>query len=153
MTIRAVLFDIGGTLLFIDPHCLLWRRGGGCRWRRARRWNCRAPVCGELLPAPRGENDPSTEAHDSFRRLMKGIYALGADGAEADEAVSRLDRMNRHLSVWRHPNPEVTGPSPTSRRRGCAWRFSPTPTAPRNSSSRRASAIISSSSLIRLAKG
>lgn len=111
MAIRAVLFDIGGTLLFIDPHCLsVAARGRMSVAECAAAELAARPVVANYFRPRAGEGTtPSTEAHDSFRRLMKGIYALGGlNGAEADEAVERLDRMNKHLSVWRHPNPEAS---------------------------------------------
>lgn len=108
--IQAVLWDVGGTLLFVDDALLATAARGAVTEEACFRAElaARAKVAEHFKHRAAGGVMPSTEAKDSFRLLMTEIYrGAGLEEAKISEAIARLEAMNRILSPWRRPNPEA----------------------------------------------
>ena len=108
--IRAVLWDVGGTLLFVDDALLASAARGRVDEAACLRAEvaARAKVAEHFRHRALGGIIPTTEAAESFRLLMTEIYrGAGLEEEEIPEAIARLEAMNRVLSPWRRPNPEA----------------------------------------------
>lgn len=108
--VRAVLFDAGNTLVWIDTHLMAAAAGGldATRLRdadRAIRPVINAGLERMIDAGLTGGKAPGFDFHlDYHGGILKGG---GVPEAEVPVVLDRLMAADRILSFWRHPNPEA----------------------------------------------